>query len=67
MAAGVGSGARMHFRNASPRTISLVTFLFGYKKVTLHIGLINSDLSLKIGNEGLICAGLLLGEAFQIV
>jgi len=36
-AAGVGSGARMRFaRNASPRTISLVTFLFGNKKVT-HI------------------------------
>ena len=34
-AAGVGSGARMRFaRNASPRTTSLVTFLFGHKKVT---------------------------------
>ena len=37
-AAGVGSGARMRFaRNASPRTISLVTFLFGHKKVTHNI------------------------------
>ena len=34
-AAGVGSGASGAFaRNASPRTTSLVTFLFGHKKVT---------------------------------
>ena len=44
---GVGSGSRMQFaRNASPRTTSLVTFLFGYKNVTLRIGsLISSFLN----------------------
>ena len=45
-AAGVGSGARMRFaRNASPRTISLVTFLFGHKKVTLIDCPINCNLT----------------------
>ena len=34
-------------RNASPRTTSLVTFLFGHKKVTSCIGSINSNLNNK--------------------
>ena len=43
-AAGVGSGARMRFaRNASPRTTSLVTFLFGHKKVTPIVRAINCN------------------------
>jgi len=45
-AAGVGSGARMLLaRNASPRTTSLVTFLFGHKKVTPIGCPINSNLT----------------------
>ena len=44
-AAGVGPGARMRFaRNASPRTTSLVTFLFGHKKVTPIVRAINCNL-----------------------
>ena len=51
-AAGVGSGARMLLaRNASPRTTSLVTFLFGDKKVTSPIGSINSNLTTAVSNR----------------
>jgi len=50
-AAGVGSGARMLLaRNASPRTTSLVTFLFGYKKVTSASSSLNCNLTFQSSN-----------------
>jgi len=64
-AAGVGSGARMRFaRNASPRTTSLVTFLFGHKKVTSAIGSINSNSSPAFTNNLLKCPNWHLQFAF---
>ena len=50
-AAGVGSGARMLLaRNASPRTTSLVTFLFGNKKVTSASRSLNCNLQYRTRN-----------------
>ena len=49
-----GSGVRgedAFARNASPRTTSLVTFLFGHKKVTSPIGSINPNLTYSASNR----------------
>jgi len=44
-------------RNASPRTTSLVTFLFGHKKVTSAVGSINSNLTHAERNPRKISSG----------
>ena len=47
LAGGKRSAISAFARNASPRTTSLVSFLFGHKKVTSCIGSINSNLNNK--------------------